>query len=176
MKLYTLSLLALCGAALCSCVTQDKAYSYFDKNPDELAIYVDRNTHFTDKYGAAYAAKHFPYKPQPPIVEVHKVVIPGDTLPCPPAPKPQPGKPAKKPFVVCPTITCHNTTETVYVEDTAKSRLLRQRLQAQSRKQETLEKDLAKWQKKAKHRLWGFLLTGGFLSMLALQQLSLLRK
>ncbi|WP_299824822.1 hypothetical protein [uncultured Pontibacter sp.] len=45
---------------LCSCATQRQAEKYFDKNPEELAAYVDKNEAYTEEYGETYAAKHFP--------------------------------------------------------------------------------------------------------------------
>ncbi len=60
----------------CSCATQRTAEKYFDENTDKLADYVDKNKPYTQEYGGAYAAKHFPPRFYPPAVYSQKFMLP----------------------------------------------------------------------------------------------------
>ncbi|GAB3529532.1 hypothetical protein GCM10027443_09050 [Pontibacter brevis] len=109
---------------LCSCATQRGAEKYFDQNPEKLAEYVDENKEYTEKYGEAYAAKHFPSNQSapllpPPAREPEMFIVPGRLAPWP-MPESRPHTPQRPLRLSCPECETIHTIDTIYREDTTK--------------------------------------------------------
>lgn len=160
MQLTRLTLLLM---LLCSCATQREAEKFFDQNPEKLAEYVDKNTEFTEKYGAAYAARHFPAPlppPSPPALQTERLIVPGRLTPWP--------VPERKTTVAqqlraldCPECKSTITTETIYVEDTTRVDALLEELNsefvAHTETKQQLHKTEAErdfWQEKNRKKFW----------------------
>lgn len=149
---------------LCSCATQRGAEKFFDRNPDKLAEYVEENTAFTEKYGEAYAARHFPAKvsPQlaPPAIEAEQLIVPGRLIPWPmPESRPAASQPLRT--LHCPECKPIYITETIYQEDTARLDALLEELNsefvAHSETRQQLNKTEAErdfWQEKNRKKFW----------------------
>ena len=149
---------------LCSCATQRGAEKFFDKNPEELAEYVDKNTAYTQKYGEAYAAKHFPNKlsPQltPLVLEKEQLIVPGRLTPWP-MPESRPVVVQRPRAINCPECETVHTTETIYVPDTVKLDALLAELNnetvahtetRQQLRETEVERDF--WQEKNRKKFW----------------------
>lgn len=162
MQLKRLTLLLM---LLCSCATQREAERFFDQNPEKLAEYVDSNTEFTEKYGEAYAAKHFPARmsPQvtPPAIEVERTIVPGRLVPWPmPESSPRVAQPPRR-TIRCPECETIHTTDTIYQEDTDRLDALLEELNsefvAHSETKQRLNRTEAErdfWQEKNQKKFW----------------------
>ena len=161
MQLTRLTLLLM---LLCSCATQRGAEKFFDKNPEELAEYVDKNTAYTEKFGEAYAAKHFPAKlsPQltPPAIEREQLVVPGRLTPWPMPEQRTKYVPVPR-TVDCPECKPILTTETILLQDTARLDALLAELNNESvahgETRQQLKKTEAErdfWQEKNRKKFW----------------------
>ena len=152
---------------LCSCATQRGAEKYFDKNPEKLAEYVEKNSEYTEKLGAAYAARHFPARlsPQlsPPAIEAEKIIVPGRLIPWP--------MPASRQTVLqnagtvkCPDCKTTHTTETIYLEDTTRIDALLEELNSEFTAHDATKQRLKKteaerdfWQDKNRKKFWALI-------------------
>lgn len=160
-QLARLSLLLM---LLCSCATQRGAEKFFDRNPDKLAEYVEENKEFIEKYGEAYAARHFPARvsPQlsPPAIEREVVIVPGRLVPWP-MPESRQNIPQPPRTIDCPECKPIYITETIYQEDTARLDALLEELNnefiAHSETKQRLNETEAErdfWQEKNRKKFW----------------------
>ncbi|MFD3002405.1 hypothetical protein ACFS7Z_18685 [Pontibacter toksunensis] len=149
---------------LCSCATQRGAEKFFDKNPEELAEYVDKNTAYTEEYGKAYAAKHFPAKlsPQlpPPATEREQLIVPGRLTPWPVPEQRTKYVPVPR-TRDCPECLPVRITQTVLLPDTARLDALLAELNEESVAHSETRQQLKKteverdfWQEKNRKKFW----------------------
>ncbi|ARS35267.1 hypothetical protein [Pontibacter actiniarum] len=148
----------------CSCVTERKAKEYFEEHPEQLAAYVDKNEAYTEEYGAAYAAKHFPGKKYPPDITPKPYLAPGRLSPYPAVPEEGPTAAGEGITSNCPVCKPERVSEIIYVEDTSKLDALRVMLDnersaynvvtQQLRETET-ERDY--WQEQNRKKFWALI-------------------
>ncbi|MDX5422356.1 MAG: hypothetical protein LPK07_00630 [Hymenobacteraceae bacterium] len=162
---------------LCACATQrEAAEQYFDKHVDELAAYVDQNEEYKEKYGAKYAARHLPAKVTPPVIapETKPVLVPGRLTPCP-LPEPRIAEPYRRAPLRCPECRSTHTTETVYVQDTARLDALRGELVTERQAHEQTRQKLIRteterdyWQDKNEKKFWALIAMAIFAALFIL--------
>jgi hypothetical protein len=145
---------------LCSCATQRQAEKYFDKNPDKLAKYVDTNDVYTQEYGGAYTAKHFPPRFLPPAVYTPTTLTPQRLNPLPSVAKASVQSP-KTNNVICPDCLPSVIRKTVYLKDTIQVQKLQTALNQEKqahritkKKLKYTETDRDYWQEMNRKKLW----------------------
>jgi hypothetical protein len=161
-----LSLLTL--LLLCACATQQKAEKYFDKNPDKLAAYVDRNEDFKKQYGSRHAARHLPEKVHPPVVESKPIIVPGRLVPYPP-PEQLPVWARRTVRVRCPDCESRTVIKTISIEDTARLEALRMDYTTERKAHEATQQQLKFTEAERNHymelnrkKFWGLVAMGVF--------------
>jgi hypothetical protein len=145
---------------LCSCATQRQAEKFFDKNTDKLAAYVDQNEKYTEGYGGAYAAKHFPPRFYPPALHVHARPRPA-RVPLTPTLNRSELVSIGPEHITCPECPEMYTIRTVYVEDNALIDSLHRELETEQLANRGYQKRLKKteserdyWQEKNRQKFW----------------------
>jgi post-segregation antitoxin (ccd killing protein) len=156
---------------LCSCATQRNAEKYFDANTAKLAKYIDEHEVYTQEFGSAYAAKHFPPKYYPPAVYTKSFISPSrlsvkysientynnlfsDGI--------------QRRIIDKPT----TQTKTVYIQDTAKLEAQAIDLKLERRVNKALRKQLKSteaerdyWQEKNRKKFWALMAMAVFGSL-----------
>jgi hypothetical protein len=145
---------------LCSCATQRQAEKYFDKHPEELAAYVDRNDEYTEVYGEKYSIKHFPPRLYAPAFYIATPVIPQrlSTLPVLDHRPLKVNTPWQFTSAACDSVF---TVRTVFKEDTARLDALLEELNREredhgkiKEKLVLTEKERDYWQEMNQKKFW----------------------
>lgn len=164
----------LLALLLCSCATQRQAEKYFDENPEQLAEYVDNNAAYTETYGKAYAAKHFPAKVHRPNIEVPQALQPTRLTPRP-VPENWPYVSPSRYPQKCPDCQPKVISKTVYLQDTMAVDSLSRELQIErlanvaiKEKLQLTEKDRDYWRELNRKKFWALVAMGVFFLLFVL--------
>ncbi|WP_242917781.1 hypothetical protein [Pontibacter liquoris] len=148
---------------LCSCATERMAEKFFDENTAKLAEYVDKDTAYTRKYGAAYAAKHFPSRLQAPAIPQRLQLTPERLAPGPLLIR-VPVAGYARGAGNCPTCQPTYVTKTVFLRDTTQLLALQTRLARERTTGKVIRQQLKKtegerdyWRDMNRKKLWALI-------------------
>ena len=153
---------------LCSCATQRNAEKFFDENTDKLAEYVDKNNAYTQAYGGAYAAKHFPPSYFPPAIQTPNALVPDRLVPLPLLERVSAGLYVRS-AVKCPECKESYIVKTVYYEDTVRLETMRLELNQEHKAHEEVRRQLKRteaerdyWQEMNRKKFWALIAMAAF--------------